>query len=286
MVSRFTMTFRALGACLLLALLASPRIGHAADVYLTSSSNAALNAALETMFEGFGHDVTLGVEHWQFDGTQSLAGRTVVYLQPNHNFNLDMPLAGQTALIDFVNGGGGLVTSEWTVWDTAFGFFNLLEPILPVNPTGSFSGSPSTTLSQATADPVLNAGLAAAFDIPLESIGGTETIFSDLKPGAVVYYNSSNTGAPGLVGGTAGDGQILQFSTVNGLGQISDPNFARLLSNSLTFVAGVSIISAAPEPGSIALLGFGLGGLALYRLKLRTRHRGRRGTPTPSVNRN
>lgn len=269
MVSRLTALSHAAGALFLLALLSQTQPVHAANIYVTSSGNVAADSALETILESFGHDVTIGASYLDFDGTQSLAGIETVYLQTNYNWSqglLDMPDAGQTVLRNFVLAGGGLVTNEWIIWKTvSHDSFNILQSVFPVMPSVAFNSATSTTFSLSTANPILNAGLPNSFVVPLESISGTETIFTTLQPGAVAYYNSSNSGVAGLVGGTFGAGSVLQFSTVNGQGQVADPNFARLLSNSMEFVAG-NAVAAAPEPGTLALIGIGLLGLIARRM--------------------
>lgn len=257
----------AVGGLVLVALLRSGT-AQAADVYITNSGNAAADNALVTMLQGFGHTVTLGVSYLAFDGTQSLAGHGVVYLQSNYNWSsgtLDMPIAGQTALVNFINSGGGLVTNEWTIWKTvSHNAFATLSTAFPVVPTAAFNGGGTTTYTQATPESMINAGLPAAFAVPLTTISGTETFFTSLRPGASTYYNSSNSGAAGLVGGTFGAGRVLQFSTVNGQGQVADPNFSRLLSNTLGFAATGSGTALAPEPDTLGLGSLGVLGLFLF----------------------
>lgn len=235
------------------ALLALSHSARAADVYVTSSGDISADAALIASLTGFGHNPTLGAPYTALDGTQNLSAFQTVYLQYNYNWNTGgFPEAGQTALVNYVNSGGGLVTTEWLLWA---GAGTILNPIMPSVPTSAFNSDLSVTFTQQTADPILNAGLSSSFLTPLESIAGTRTNISAVRPGATVYYDASGGSGTfhGLTGWNVGAGRVLNFTTVNGAGQIADPNFARLLSNTLAFSAGNPVASTAPEPGAIAL---------------------------------
>jgi hypothetical protein len=231
------------------------------NVYVMSSSNAVADNALVNMLSSYGHNVILGVSYSAFNGTQSLTGINTVYFQCNYNWtDSDMPLAGQTALSNFVNSGGGMVTSEWALWDTVSqGKFTTLAPLFPVVPTATFSSPSTGVFTQTTANMVLNAGLPSSFSTPLESISGTATHFTTLRLGAVSFYD--NNGFIGLAGGSFGAGRVMNFNTVNAQQQVANQDFGRLLSNSMNWSAGNITVASAPEPGTCALLVSGLLGL-------------------------
>jgi hypothetical protein len=240
------------------------------NVYITSSENAVADTALMNRLTSFGHTVTLGAPWHQLNGTQSLAGIQTVYLQYNYNWSgAALQAAGETALINFVNSGGGLVTTEWLLW--AGGGGPDLNPIHPSVPTGSFNSDASVTFGQVTPNPVLNAGLPASFDTALDNIAGTRTNIDAVRPGATIFYsaNGASGNFHGLTGWNVGAGRVLNFTTVNGLDQVADPNFGRLLSNSLNFAAGPGASAAAPEPGALALLLVPLGIVARHRCRNR-----------------
>ena len=213
--------------------------------------------------QAFGHSVTLGVDYLSFDGTQSLAGFDAVYLQVNYNWwSGTMPAAGQTELVNFVNSGGGLVTTEWLLWSASYCYFATLNPILPVAPTQSFDNVGSVTFTENTPDPILNAGLGASFTMSLQSISATRTYFSTLRPGATSFYTMDG-GYIGLAGWDAGSGRVLSFATTNGQAQLDDPDFRRLLSNSMDWASAGE--AAIPEPGALTLILSGAGLLILRR---------------------
>src|SRR5215813_6073719 len=97
-----------------------PLPASAHNVLVLSTGLPALDARFQTVLEAHGHIVTIGRPFPEFSGGD-LRGKDVVLLLPNYNWLTgDMPLAGQTALVDFVTAGGGLLTSEWTVYMSAF----------------------------------------------------------------------------------------------------------------------------------------------------------------------
>jgi hypothetical protein len=205
----------------------------AANIYVLSSGDAATDSAVMTALTSRGHTATLGVTYDHFDGTQSLSGFQTVYLQANFNWTSGlMPAAGQQQLINYVTGGGRLVTCEWVTYYTySGGNFEMLGPILPLEQSSSYVNNTSATYDLATPDPTINAGVSAPLTFAVTSYAGTETLTST-KSGATAYYTSqSGAGAVGLAGWAQGSGSVFSFSTTCGPNQLADANFGRLFSN-------------------------------------------------------
>ncbi len=168
-------------------------------VLLLSSGNTTLDQQTKTVLQFHGHVVTIGPQYINFTGP-GLTGKHVVLLLANLNWNAgDMPLAGQTALVNFVSAGKGLVTSEWTVYKRSGGEFAVLSTIFPALPSSNFSSTPTLIYTQDTPDPLLNSGLPAQFSFSADNIGGGETEFVP-QVGATVFYQNSGFNSPGLIG--------------------------------------------------------------------------------------
>jgi hypothetical protein len=225
------------------------------SILVLSSGNAAEDAAVVNVLESLGHSADLGPQYISFDGTTSLAGYESVVLLTNYNWNNSparMPAAGQMQLLNYVNAGGGLVTSEWFVWKTVGqNAFSALETAIPVVGTLAFRSATQVTYSEVTADPTINAGLPDSFTFNASNISGTETQFNP-KPGATIFYDSDYpvTGS-GLIGWDFGLGRVISFSTLIGLTDLADANYARLFGNAVSWSAGVVI----PEPSTATFMG-------------------------------
>lgn len=242
----------------LLVLCALPRTAFAVVVLILSSGDSALDATAQNVFTSAGHTVSIGPQYTAFSGTE-LAGAQAVLFLANANWNAgDMPSAGQSALVNFVTAGGGLITGEWVNWKVGAGFFTTLAPALPVVSSTQYTGGATITYSELVADPVLGAGLPAAFGFPGDNFAGVESFFAP-KPGAVAYYSSAGgAGGAGVVAWMHGSGRVLQLSTTIGSGQLGTADYARLLTNSVEFVS-------VPEPATMWLLGLGVLLLCLRR---------------------
>jgi hypothetical protein len=186
---------------LLVVLLALvPRPALAFVVLILSSGNAGLDSSAQAVFTNAGHSVTVGPQYTTFTGAE-LAGVNAVLFLANANWSAgDMPLAGQTALVNFVSGGGGLITGEWVNWKVGVGSLTTLGPILPVAVSSQWTGGSSITYTQVTPDATLSAGLPTSFSFVGDNFAGVESVFA-AKSGATVYYSSSGgAGGAGVVG--------------------------------------------------------------------------------------
>jgi hypothetical protein len=210
------------------------------NVYILSSGDPSTDNAASLALTSRGHTVTIGLQYGAFDGSANLTGFDSVYLQCNANWTAasTMPAAGQQQLIDWVNAGGRLVTSEWVTYYsyTGGGKFEALGTILPGEHDFSYALTASATYTQVTPDPQINAGLPAEFTFPMEDPGGlygggSET-FTTAKVGANVYYTTNNSpGAAGLVGWTVGSGSVFSIMSTGSPIQMADSRFGLLFSN-------------------------------------------------------
>lgn len=240
---------------------------HASNVLLIGSSPSGLFS--QGGLVQYGHNVTVGPHYDAFDGNFDLSPFDVVVLSAVYYASPDMPTSGQTALVDFVNNGGGLITGEWVTWRIGlFGSsFAVIDPILPVWTDGSYIGGAGWTdgdviYSQVTADPIMNAGMPLSFSLDIEP-AGSEIIHA--RPGATVFYSGDdefgNYPSDGLVGWDVGQGRVLSFSTTlqQPVGpDYSDP-YSRLISNAIYWADSPS--AAVPEPSGLLMFGAGAIGM-------------------------
>ncbi len=156
----------------LLALL--PRPALAFVVLILSSGDTGLDSSAQAVFTNAGHSVTIGPQYTTFTGAE-LTGVNAVLFLANANWSAgDMPSAGQTALVNFVSGGGGLITGEWVNWKVGVGSLATLGPILPVAVSSQWTGGTNITYTEVTSDATLSAGLPASFSFVGDNFSGVE----------------------------------------------------------------------------------------------------------------
>jgi hypothetical protein len=236
------------------------------SVLLLSTGVSAEDNAVVNLLEADGHTVTIGPYYGTYSGSNLSGYSAVILLQNNNGDGENIPVAGQTALVSYVNGGGGLLTGEWTDWNiAALGWNQTLKAVIPVIPTSSFDYNSPITYSVATPNAVLNSGLPSSFTFNADDVGGTETYFQP-RTGATVYYGSSY--GDGVIGWNYGSGRVLSLSTLAGQTELANPNYGRLFSNGVFWVDG---LSAVPEPSTLILLGMGILGLTIHSWSRRKR---------------
>jgi hypothetical protein len=214
-------------------------LSNAASIYVMSSGNDVHDTTIVSAITALGNSAIIGVEFWEFDGTVPLTGYDAVVLQSNYNWTAgDMPVAGQDQLVAYVNGGGGLMTSEWTLWLTAVGRFVNLKAVFPSTETTSYNGDTLHTFQQVDADPTINSGLPATFDVDGDNVAGGETNTPSVKSGAKVFYATTRQGNfVGLSGWDVGQGRVAQFSQTVSERFVAHPFGFRLLGNVVEWVS-------------------------------------------------
>lgn len=242
---------------ILLALLLLPLPTVAQTVLLLSTGSTMLDTQTKGVLQSGGATVVIGSPYTTFTATE-LSGINVVLLFPNNNWaSGDMNLTAQTALVNFVSSGGGLITAEWTNWKVGSTQLQNLAVLMPVVATTQYTGGTAITYTSITPDSTLNAGIPSSFTFAADNFAGVESFFT-AKSGATVYYASTGGAAgAGVVGWSYGQGRVLQLSTTAGPSSLSDPQFSLLLQNSVQW-------AAVPEPGTMVLMLIGLGSLLLW----------------------
>jgi len=238
----------------------------AASIYVMSSGNAVHDATVVSAINALGNSAIVGVEYWEFDGTVSLTGYDAVFLQANYNWTAGaMNAAGQTQLVNFVNDGGGLLTSEWVLWLTSGGgHFQILNSVFPSVATGSYNGDTLHTFQQVDADPTINSGLPALFDVDGDNVAGGETNTPSVKTGAKIFYATIRQGNfVGLSGWDAGQGRVAQFSQTVSERFVGHPFGFRLLGNVIEWVSrDAGTIQVNPTSVTVRLGRVDTGGVA------------------------
>lgn len=229
-------------ACLAAAAAGAAR---AAEVLVMASGSAALDQALVAALEGEGHEVTVGQQWFEFDGSDLAGAPHAVLLMNSVNWMVagGMPVEGQRALLAYVSAGGGLATTEWTIRNNGAGGdldFAVLEPAFAVEPTVTHRSATAVSYSQTAGDDILWADLPSTFSFPVGDLGGSET-FLVQREGARTYYASdysiSSFPAVGLAGWRYGTGRVANLSVVVVEASLGDAEFVRLLGNVMDWLA-------------------------------------------------
>ncbi len=185
------------GTCVLLSTaLFLPRLAHAADVLVIwdDSATNANTLSLVSAIEASGHDVTLSdTSETEYDGTNPSPSDfdAVIHLNGT-TYDTSMPDAGQSALLAFVQGGGGFIGTEWNAYEIdAQGRTPTLVDLTLITRTGGYEGPVTINVTDAT-HPVMS-GLASSFSIGDTgyNVGGART-FDAYAPAVLATDTEGN----------------------------------------------------------------------------------------------
>ena len=113
---------------------------NSASVLLLSTGDPDRDAAIASLLTNAGWNVTVQ-NYTTFTGFTGTFNAVVLSDETDGGEDGDMPAAGQTALLNFVNTGGGLITLEWiTGYDVlGLGDFQTLGPPSPSCPRSTLT---------------------------------------------------------------------------------------------------------------------------------------------------
>jgi hypothetical protein len=224
----------------------------AQKILLLPDDDAAGSTALATALTGAGLTVTkAGVPSYQYNGgNPATAGFDVIVILAGTPTaaNTDMPVAGQTAIANFVAAGGGLVNTEWAALHVANGQWATLKPLVLLSRTSGTTGTLDYTVAQGFAMHPLWAGLPAMFTFP------SATNVGAMIPGpGVVRVASSMAAGDGVVArDLLNSGRIVEVSTAGNFvpNTWTDANLQKLMVNACTW-ASLSRMNFPPvaKPG-------------------------------------
>ena len=121
---------------------------------------------------------------------QTLDNIDVVILNNGYNWNSRFfSQSEQEALKYFVNDGGGLLTSEWVLWNTNRGQFDHLKEVFAAEPTFDYKSDKKVRYYEYDSDFIINHDVDDDFKFAPASVGGaTETTFTAFKAGSQLFY--------------------------------------------------------------------------------------------------
>ena len=121
---------------------------------------------------------------------QILDNIDVVILNNGYNWNSRFfSQLEQEALKYFVNDGGGLITSEWVLWNANRGKFDHLKEVFAAEPTYDYKSDTQVRYYEYDSDFIINHDVDDNFKFaPANVSGGTQTTFTAFKAGSQLFY--------------------------------------------------------------------------------------------------
>jgi hypothetical protein len=179
---------------------------------------------------------------YQYDGASpalsSAAFGAVVVLAGSSGSatNTDMPSAGQSAILSFVNTqGNGVVLSEWAAFHVSKGRWATLAPLVLLSRTNAFTGPVTYTVDPAFASHPLWAGLPSQFQF-----NSTTNIGLVNNTSGGVRVASSSQALDGVALRDTPKGRVVHLSHAGNYGTNtgwSNANIQQLMANAVGWVA-------------------------------------------------
>jgi hypothetical protein len=164
-------------------------------VLLIADDSASGSAVLATALTAAGYTVTqTAVPSYQYNGTNPApAGFGAIVLLAggplSTSYQTDMPVAGQTAIVNHVAAGNGLVLTEWATYQVASGHWSTLAPLVLFSRTAAYSGQITAVVDPGRVSHPVWAGLPSTFTFSATANVGAAVI----GPGISVLANSVQT---------------------------------------------------------------------------------------------
>jgi hypothetical protein len=200
-----------------------------------------LAAPFVCMLEADGFVVDRSPDDAAFDGSTELTAFDVAVVLDGTEYGTDMPMTGQAALASFIDGGGGLVSTEWLLWEHATsGNYATLAPVVPATYAGSYAQT--TTYRVATPAHVIATGLPTSFTAPAHWVSR----IAQTSSGEAVA--TEDDGDPLVVAGAHGAGRAVHFAAASdyaGFRWLSSAELTTLFVQAVRWAAGSATIATS-----------------------------------------
>ncbi len=204
--------------------------------------------SLATALTNAGMHVTLSAtSEWQYDGTNpSPSGFDAVIHLNGETYSNDMPVAGQQALVNFVQNGGAYLQGEWDAFEYQFGRMQLMRDLILFDRvSGVFQSLTFSDVAAQSTHPVL-ANVPASFTLTTgANIGPIHTFASN--PATVLM--TDNLGSDAVAVRQFGSGRIVGFNHAGnyaGAVTLSDANIQQLYIDAIRWAGNCGNANTAP----------------------------------------
>jgi hypothetical protein len=201
-------------------------------VLLLGDTVTAGNNAMKAALDAAGLTTTLipsGVS--TYSGTPAASGFGAVLVPVGASYEIDMPSAGQTSIVNAHGAGTGAVFTEWASYHVESGRWTTLRSLLLIQRSSSTSGSATYTLEVA-GHPIWD-GLPSAFTLAISMSHGLGSLINGGSVIATCSVCSSASRAAVAARDTTG-GRLVHFThTANYSNSTwyNDPNLMKTFTN-------------------------------------------------------
>jgi hypothetical protein len=232
-------------------LLGAPLLGHAQSVLLIWDDNNANTQSLKTALQNAGMTVTLSAtsETGYTGSNPAPTGFNAVIHLNGTTYATGMPAAGQSALVNYVQAGGGYIGQEWNAYELTAGTMTAMRELIVFNRSNGSQGNLTYDQVAAQATHPILAGLPASFTFSSGYNVGTINTFST-NPCTVLMKQGTNDA---VAVRNYGSGRVVGFSHTGNYGSyttLADANVQQLYINSVRW-AGKGISSFSPNPSGV-----------------------------------
>jgi hypothetical protein len=232
----------------------STAAGAFPEVLVLYDTNDANTQALEAALVASGATVTMSdTDETGYDGTNPAPDDfdAVIHLNGT-TYSTDMPTAGQTALVNYVEAGGGYIQSEWDAYEYGNGRMANMRDLILFDRTSGQEGSitVSDVVGQET-HPVLD-NVPGSFTF---NGGQNEGWVHSFGADAAVVIMTDNYGYDAVAVREWEQGRVVGFhnsGNYGGYGTLSDTNIQQLYVGAVDWVAGAGCLDDIDGDGYIA----------------------------------
>jgi cysteine-rich repeat protein len=222
------------------AMLAMPGWAVAQNVLLVWDIDTPDTQNLKGALQAAGMTVTLSTTNQtSWNGTNpSTTGFCAIIHLNGTTFGQGMPAGGQSALVSFVQNGGGYIGGEWNAFDFGAGLRTTMRDLILFDRVGGFQSTIIYSDVPAQAGHPILANVPSSFSFFAGSNTGTIHAFG-VNPSTVLMRD--NLGNDAVAVRSFGLGRVVNFShagNYSSTGTLADPNVQQLYIDGVRFACG------------------------------------------------